>query len=78
MIICAALRFTAAKDHINHGNKIAWGEGIMFGYIYNLILATLFIIIMLFNTLLRESGKSFYYWMCLFIMIPLIIVVEIS
>jgi hypothetical protein len=63
---------------LNHGERLMWGEGIMYGYLFSFIIATAFIIIMLFNALLRETGKSFYFWMCLFIVMPLFILVKIA
>jgi len=78
MVITTQLRFEAAVGHIQHGDQIAWGEGVMFGELYAFVIAIIFIIIMIINALFRKTGKSFYWWLCLFIVIPLIIIVKIG
>jgi hypothetical protein len=37
------LKFQAASKNINHGDKVAWGEGIMYGDILLFIIAAIFI-----------------------------------
>jgi hypothetical protein len=78
MTIASTLRFEAALDRIQGGDKVAWGEGVMYGDLFAFVIATVFVIIIIFNALFRETGQSFYWWLCLFIVIPLIILVKVG
>ena len=78
MTISSSLKFKAAVNHIEHGDKIAWGEGVMYGYILTFIIAIIFFLIIALNASLRKTGQSFYWWLCLFIVIPLFILIGIS
>ena len=77
--ITSELRFQAAVNQLKRGEKmgVSWGEAIMFGDIYTFIIAIIFNITMIFNALLRKTGQSFYWWLCLFTVIPLIILIKI-
>jgi len=78
--ITSELRFQAAVNQLKHGERmgVSWGEAIMFGDIYTFIIAIIFIITMIFNALLQKTGQSFYWWLCLFTVIPLIILIKIA
>jgi hypothetical protein len=72
MIITSSIEFNASFEHIKPAKGVQWGgQGELFGTIFTFIIAIIFIVVMIFNALLRKAGQSFYWWMCLFIVFPL-------
>jgi high-affinity Fe2+/Pb2+ permease len=61
-------------NHIGQGDKIAWGEGIMYGLIFSILIATIFIITILINIAFKKDQYKFYLWLCLAIIVLPIIV----
>jgi len=56
--------------HINSGEKLAWGEGVMYGIIFLLFIATVFATAILIASFLYKDQKRFYLWLLLAIAIP--------
>ncbi len=75
MIIIDILNFNASFDNIQPGEGVKWGgQGPLFSSIFIFVIAIIFLIVMTLNALIRKTGRSFYWWMCLFIFLPLIAV----
>jgi hypothetical protein len=59
MQIRAYLKFRAAVSSINNEEKIAWGEGIMYGYIIIFIIAIILLLLNAINGCLTKNN-TFY------------------
>jgi len=60
-------------NRINEGEKVAWGEGVMYGYFLTNALAMLLILITIANIIFRKGQIHFYGWLLGFIIVPLMI-----
>jgi len=77
-IISSELKYKAAFNNTKGGDRIGWGESVEYGIIFLTIIAIIFTIIIALNALVRETGKSFYWWLCLFIIIPVVIAINVK
>jgi uncharacterized membrane protein len=71
-VLKADWRYTAQSKHLIHSEKLAWGESIMYGYLFAVLLTVIFIVIMLINAVFRKNDK-FYYKLILFVVVPLLL-----
>lgn len=56
--------FREASAHINSGERVAWGEGVMYGYIFTILVGLVFAFFVLLNWGIRKEGKRFYAVLC--------------
>jgi|GEM_PF-3355993 hypothetical protein len=56
--------FRAAANHINSGNRIAWGEGVIYGYLFVILMAFVLIIAVLIRAAFRKEEIRFYVFLC--------------
>ncbi len=73
--IRSEIRFEAALNHINHGDRIAWSEGIMYGNLFTIIFGVIAAICMLGSAFIIKEKRKFYFIGIALYMIPLIILV---
>lgn len=71
------LRYKAAIDHINAGEKLAWGEGVMYWYFLTFAVSVGSTIIMLLNVALNKEARMFYFVMSILTITPLMIYLSI-
>jgi hypothetical protein len=69
-----SLHFTDASKLINRGDKIAWGEGVMYGWLLLFMVGLGTGIVMLFNAILYKDNRLFYLYSGLGFIIPMIVV----
>jgi TRAP-type C4-dicarboxylate transport system permease small subunit len=55
------LRFTEASAHINQGERVTWGEGLMYGLLMLIVFSIIFVIITMFLAALRKEQSKFYH-----------------
>lgn len=67
------LRYEAAVDHISEGERVAWGEGVMYWYLLTLAISIGSTIVMLLNVILNKETRIFYLVMSILTITPLII-----
>ncbi|CAN5209096.1 hypothetical protein BH09BAC6_BH09BAC6_31250 [soil metagenome] len=67
------LRFKAALPHIGEGERVAWGEGVMYGDLLTLALGIGGGIVMLLNAIIYKAERKFYLLMSPLLIIPAII-----
>jgi len=53
-------RYKAATEHMNHGDHLAWGEGVMYGYYFVILIAFVCIIAVLIRAAFRKEESKFY------------------
>jgi len=75
--IVSAVRFRATVHHIEQGDKIAWGEGIIYGDILTFLIGIIFLVVIILNAFFRKTGQAFYLWLCLLIVVSLISLIKV-
>jgi len=79
LTITFILSFNATFDHIKSDDPAWGGQGVLFGNIFTFVIAIIFLIVTILNALFRKNGgRAFYWWMCLFIIIPLFIIIAVD
>jgi hypothetical protein len=73
LVITAKWRYTAALAHIDSGERLAWGEGVMYGIIFLFFIAIIFVTVTLIFSFYNKDQKKFYYWLLFAIVAPIII-----
>lgn len=71
------LRYKAAIDHINAGERLAWGEGVMYWYLLTFAVSIGSTIVMLLNAVLNKEARIFYFVMGILTITPLMIYLSI-
>ncbi|MFA6249151.1 MAG: hypothetical protein WC615_19570 [Mucilaginibacter sp.] len=71
------LRYKAAIDHINAGERLAWDEGVMYWYLLTFAVSIGATIVMLLNVALNKEARDFYFVMSIFTIMPLMIYLSI-
>ncbi|TSJ44100.1 hypothetical protein FO440_07975 [Mucilaginibacter corticis] len=71
LVIIAKWRFTRALPQIHGGEKLAWGEGVMYGILFLSFTAILFASIILIFSCFDKGPKKFYWWLLLAIIMPI-------
>jgi hypothetical protein len=67
------LKYQAAADHLGVGEKVAWGEGVMYWYLLTLAMGVGPTIVMLINAIVYKEIRTFYLIMSALVVTPLII-----
>ncbi|WP_377102051.1 hypothetical protein [Mucilaginibacter calamicampi] len=65
-------------DHMDAGEKVARGEGVMYGYLLIFLLSIGGTIVMLLNALIDRKKRFFYLIMSALIALPLIMYLSIN
>jgi hypothetical protein len=73
LVITGKWRYTKALAHISSGERLAWGEGVMYGIIFLLFIATIFATVTLIFSFYNKAQKKFYMWLLLVIIMPVAI-----
>jgi len=66
-------QFKAALSHINEGEKVAWGEGLMYGELLILALGIGTTLVCLINALINKQDRYFYLLMALLMIVPTVL-----
>ena len=76
--IRSEIRLEAALNHISHGDRIAWGEGIMYGNLFTIIFGVIGAVCMLGSAFIFKGKRKFYFIGIALYIIPLIILVALN
>jgi len=77
-VMSASIKFHAALNHIEGGEKIAWGEGVMYGYIFITMVAIIFTLITMACIIAYKAHMRFYTCLLVMIIIPAIVLWNIG
>jgi len=69
-VITGKWRYSKALSHINSGEKLAWGEGVMYGAMFLFFIATVYATVIIISSLFYKDEKRFYLWLLLAIATP--------
>jgi len=72
------LRYKAAIDHINAGERLAWGEGVMYWYLLTFAISIGSTIVMLLNAAMNKETRMCYFIMSILTISPLITYLSIN
>ncbi len=77
-ILTTEWRFKAALSHIDEGEKVAWGEGVMYGDLLILALGVGGALVCLINAVINKQNRRFYLLMSLLMLLPAIIFIVLT
>src|ERR1700744_4551089 len=72
-VITADIRYRAALPHINGGERLSWGEGVMYGYLFITLDAVIFALVTMGCIIAYKKHIRFYVCLLAMIIIPVII-----
>lgn len=67
-------RFAEASSHINSGERVAWGEGMIYGWLLLVSLGIGTGIVMLINAMLYKDNRLFYLSLGLGFIVPMLVI----
>ncbi|WP_158827199.1 hypothetical protein [Mucilaginibacter lacusdianchii] len=68
-------RFAEASSHIGEGERIAWGEGIMYGWLLLIGIGVGTGIVMFLNAMIYRDNRLFYLFLSLGFIAPVVLLV---
>jgi len=77
-VASAGIRFHSALYRLQGGERIAWGEGVMYGYLLITIIAVIFSLVTMACIIAYRKHAIFYTCLLMMIIIPLIILWNIG
>jgi hypothetical protein len=69
------LRFAEASSHINSGEKVAWGEGVMYGWLLLVSVGIGTCIVMFLNAIIYKDNRLFYLFLGVGFIAPMVMLV---
>jgi hypothetical protein len=70
--------FHTAIGHISQGERIAWGEGVMYWYLLTYAVSIGATIVMLLNAAIKVGERGFYLTMAALVICPLLIFISVK